>query len=442
MKRAPFATTHPHGEGEEEPLRSPLFLAVLTLSYAGACIAYALSVPFFHGTYFDELAQFSYVLHIMETGSPFVDYDRFFLFDADRMSGFTQARNYLFHPPAFYAVMAGIGEFLGQEAADKIVGLRLANVALSTLAFAVMLKVGAKLGLSFAGQFAYALFLLLNPTLTIMGGTITNSNMEMLGGALCTLGAYGVIAGKRNPATLAALYSGFALAALAKLTAGLLCGIILAWAFAVALRYEGSSFLRRRPVSIGLAIAAISIAPYAWHLIEYGSVVPRIPGWAEWNYNRWFRLGNSSLLEFPDFAAHFLTKFVAMWSPQGGFPIAWVLSLGMYLAILIGFAYSVRTMLTRPPFPTSIWIVGGGIAVLVVFCLNLATNYLWHVTHGHDISAYPRYYLPLASILAAAFATALERAPEGWPRTTAMAVVIIAGIINFPPIFFLLSSLS
>ena len=45
MKRAPFATTHPHGEGEEEPLRSPLFLAVLTLSYAGACIAYALSGP-------------------------------------------------------------------------------------------------------------------------------------------------------------------------------------------------------------------------------------------------------------------------------------------------------------------------------------------------------------------------------------------------------------
>jgi hypothetical protein len=213
---------------------------------------------------------------------------------------------------------------------------------------------------------------------------------------------------------------GFALAALAKLTAALLCGGLLAAALVALWLGQGPRALLDRRVLIAVALGLIAIVPYVALWMDYGSPAPYTAGQAAKLQSR--------LLEIPEwqeeriglarYAAHFAFSLLMLWPPlvpRTGLQILLlaVPAVGALLAAL-GVGLSLRGVRRPARDPAALFVLCGAIALGAVMAIHLGFTFERHLETGWLKGIYPRYYFPLLPVFSAACAIAATRLDLRW----------------------------
>ncbi len=380
---------------------------------------------------FDEVAHASYVAHIQHSGGAWPDLTSMRLLDPQSFQ-FTDAANYLNHPPPFYDLLAVLGPRL-EGRPQALLAHRLIDVAIAAMGFAALLGLGIAARFPRHEFYAFAVPLACIPVLVPIAGAINNDNLAFLGGAVATLGAWQLVATDRS-GWLAAALLGLIAASWAKLTGFLLIGAMLGAVIAYLLWRQRLSWSALIPIAIAFALAA---APYIIYAVQYGSPTPQTPaqiallqdgartaGWAD--------LPRKS---FPAYIVYFVIAFVADWMPALGernvlqysmlaIPVA---ALGCALA---GIALSLRRLWRRQDTALDVVVVAGTVALGATFVIHVTYSYGRHVATGWLMDAYPRYYLPLAAIVPLAGLSLL--AAVNAPRWRA---ALLAFLIAGPAVF-------
>ncbi|MGH6918430.1 MAG: hypothetical protein ACREJ0_12100 [Geminicoccaceae bacterium] len=392
------------------PLRRWYQIALLV--YAARALLVALAGPF--PMPFDEHAHLSYVLHLA-AGSPLLpDLDAMRLVDLADFDRWLDQRNHLNHPPGYYWLMAMLAQAPVSDAA-LVLGLRLANVALSTGAIAVALWMAARSGWSAAAQLSFMALVVLVPTLPVLGGIVSNDNLALLGGVLGCAGAFVLLQGERGRRPWALMAVGLLLAGLAKLTAGLLCGLLLAIVLATLIRQRGRGALSASGLCALALAAVLASAPYLALWLSHGSPAPMTEGLQALLEARLADAG-----PLPDqhlspgaYVLHFLTSLLVYWppsTPASRLELALLAApLLTLLLCLAGVVLAFRAPAGAASDPTRALVACGAIALIVLMLVHFAFAYGLHLATGWHRAVHPRYYFPALPILPAAFALLLMR---------------------------------
>jgi len=376
---------------------------------------------------FDEVAHASYVAHIQHSGDAWPDLTSMRLLDPQSFQ-FTDAANYLNHPPPFYDLLAALGPRL-EGRPQALLAYRLIDVAIAAVGFAALLGLGIAARFPRHEFYAFAVPLACIPVLVPIAGAINNDNLAFLGGAVATLGAWQLVAtGRAGWLTVALI--GLIAASWAKLTGLLLIGAMLGAVIAYLLWRQRLSWSALIPIALAFALAA---APYIIYAVQYGSPTPQTPaqiallqdgartaGWADLPHK-----------SFPAYIVYFVIAFVADWMPALGernvlqysmlaIPVA---ALGCALA---GIALSLRRLWHRHDTALDVVVVAGTVALVATFAIHVTYSYGRHVATGWLMDAYPRYYLPLAAIVPLA-GLSLLAAIEAPRWRAALLAFLIAG---------------
>jgi len=413
------------------PLRRWYQIALLV--YAARALVVAVAGPF--PIPFDEHAHLSYVLHLA-AGSPLLpDLDAMRLVDLGDFDRWLDKRNYLNHPPGFYWLMAMLAQASASDA-GLVLGLRLANVALSTGALAVAFWMAGRSGWSAAAQLSFMALVVFVPTLPVLGGIVSNDNLALLGGVVGCAGAFVLLQGERGWRPWALMAVGFLLAGLAKLTAGLLCGLLLAIVLAMLIRQRGLGGLS--PYGLcALALAAVlASVPYLAFWLSHGSPAPMTEGLQAMLEARLAETGPSPAQRLSPgaYLLHFLTSMLVYWppsTPASRLELALLAApLLTLLLCLAGVVLAFRAPSSLPLDPTRALVACGAIALLVLMLLHFAFAYGLHLETGWHRAVNPRYYFPALPILPAAFALLLMHLRSS-RRATWLAAVGIASTVGY-----------
>jgi hypothetical protein len=380
---------------------------------------------------FDEVAHASYVAHIQHSGDAWPNLTAMRLIDP-RTFQFTDAANYLNHPPPFYDLLAVLGPRL-EGRPPALLAHRLIDVAIAAIGFAALLGLGLAARFPRHEFYAFAVPLACIPVLVPIAGAVNNDNLAFLGGAVATLGAWQLVATDRASWLVIALL-GLIAASWAKLTGLLLIGPMLGAVIAYLLWRQRLSWSALMPIALVFALAA---APYIIYAVQYGSPTPQTPaqiallqdgartaGWAD--------LPRKS---FPAYIVYFVIAFVADWMPALGernvlqyamlaIPVA---ALG---CALTGIALSLRRLWRRHETALDAVVIAGTLALVATFAIHVTYSYGRHLATGWLMDAYPRYYLPLAAIVPLAGLSLLAAIDA--PRWRA---ALLAFLIAGPAIF-------
>jgi hypothetical protein len=376
---------------------------------------------------FDEVAHASYVAHIQHSGDAWPNLTAMRLIDP-RTFQFTDAANYLNHPPPFYDLLAVLGPRL-EGRPPALLAHRLIDVAIAAIGFAALLGLGLAARFPRHEFYAFAVPLACIPVLVPIAGAVNNDNLAFLGGAVATLGAWQLVATDRASWLVIALL-GLIAASWAKLTGLLLIGPMLGAVIAYLLWRQRLSWSALMPIALVFALAA---APYIIYAVQYGSPTPQTPaqiallqdgartaGWAD--------LPRKS---FPAYIVYFVIAFVADWMPALGernvlqyamlaIPVA---ALG---CALTGIALSLRRLWRRHETALDAVVIAGTLALVATFATHVTYSYSRHLATGWLMDAYPRYYLPLAAIVPLA-GLSLLAAVEAPRWRAALLAFLIAG---------------
>jgi hypothetical protein len=376
---------------------------------------------------FDEVAHASYVAHIQHSGDAWPNLTAMRLIDP-RTFQFTDAANYLNHPPPFYDLLAVLGPRL-EGRPPALLAHRLIDVAIAAIGFAALLGLGLAARFPRHEFYAFAVPLACIPVLVPIAGAVNNDNLAFLGGAVATLGAWQLVATDRASWLVIALL-GLIAASWAKLTGLLLIGPMLGAVIAYLLWRQRLSWSALMPIALVFALAA---APYIIYAVQYGSPTPQTPaqiallqdgartaGWAD--------LPRKS---FPAYIVYFVIAFVADWMPALGernvlqyamlaIPVA---ALG---CALTGIALSLRRLWRRHETALDAVVIAGTLALVATFAIHVTYSYGRHLATGWLMDAYPRYYLPLAAIVPLA-GLSLLAAVEAPRWRAALLAFLIAG---------------
>jgi hypothetical protein len=376
---------------------------------------------------FDEVAHASYVAHIQHSGDAWPNLTAMRLIDP-RTFQFTDAANYLNHPPPFYDLLAVLGPRL-EGRPPALLAHRLIDVAIAAIGFAALLGLGLAARFPRHEFYAFAVPLACIPVLVPIAGAVNNDNLAFLGGAVATLGAWQLVATDRASWLVIALL-GLIAASWAKLTGLLLIGPMLGAVIAYLLWRQRLSWSALMPIALAFALAA---APYIIYAVQYGSPTPQTPaqialledgartaGWAD--------LPRKS---FPAYIVYFVIAFVADWMPALGernvlqysmlaIPVA---ALG---CALTGIALSLRRLWRRDETALDVVVIAGTLALVSTFAIHVTYSYGRHLATGWLMDAYPRYYLPLAAIVPLA-GLSLLAAVEAPRWRAALLAFLIAG---------------
>ena len=392
--------------------RRIVYATTLLIAYLAGTLLFATNTPF--PTEFDELAHLSYIKAMAEAPALFARHDRLKLLDADRLSSWSNERNYLSHPTAYYLMMSPlIGDEIDQS---DITVLRLTNIAIgmtAILAVFVALMVRVKSDAAFV---AGASLMALCPMASVVNASIGNDALTLPAGALALLGSLRLIG--KGPGPVTAVLAGLALAVagLAKLNAGLLIGVFLLTVHIVALRNQ--PWREARWIGHVLIVALFGlagIAPYLVNLLRFGSVihvdvgfhVAQIPGPEPW------------LL--PQYAMWFVQALGDTWS---AYEPADFFEFGQ-LILLLGLS----VLACRSVVPPALrWTACGALAaVVIVLPIHLGFAYDLHVETLHLSAAQSRYYLALVPVLTFAAAVGLDSISRvGLQQVMASLTVVIS----------------
>lgn len=393
-----------------------LYLIALVI-FAGRCLMVAVFGGFPNP--FDELAHVSLVRHLAEHGGFFPPFADLRMLDPLDPAAWTPALNYLNHPSPYYLVMSWLALPLLGSPDALVLGLRLANSALAVSGMAVVLWLGRQAGWSSAAQVTFVALVVANPTLPVLGGIVTNDNLAFFGGALCCAGVFGLLQGRRSGGVWLLIALGFALASVAKLTAALLCGALLAFALARCATRGGLAALRSPAPIAALVICVLGALPYLAFAVEYGSPAPLTEGQAAMLAER--------LAELPEwrdqryglaaYLGHFAQSLLVYWPPappETHLEIALLAAPAACLVIgWLGIAQAARAMGRGESDAMAAFVVYGALAIGLVILVHIGFTFQRHLETGWLRGVYPRYYFPLLPVLPAACAWLISSRRSG-----------------------------
>lgn len=417
-------------------LRPPYRVIVVGMvaAYAYLCFIALMEVPF--PNTFDELGHFSYVLHVAESAGWWIDFDAFYMFDVVDFSGFTDRPNYINHPPAYYMLMSVLSAASSASAQQDIVTLRSINAALSTLGIVVAFALARRMKWEANVFCAFGTILILAPPLPIIGAAVNNDNLGLLGGSLCVLGAYRLLAGDRGAGAWVPFTLGLVLAVAAKLTSAALCGLFSLFVMGIVATRDGPRFWRSVwPWAFG-GLGLLSALPYLFFAIEFGSPYPNTPGQSA----VMVALAKANPV-WPDrmppleFLTYFWSAFAKNWMATSG-RSAWEhATIVVPLVSLFLTAYAVvvggRGLVGGRRHPVEALVFSGGLAMLTMALVHSAYAYRLYTTTGLALGAYPRYYFPLWAIVPAACGHVISTIDEGRKRAILAYVLIGANLVYY-----------
>jgi hypothetical protein len=406
---------------------------VALIVFAGRCLMVAWFGHFPNA--YDEHAHFSYALHVLQTGDIAPSLDELRLTDPTSPARWSDERNYLNHPSPYYVLLAWAARPFDLSAAGLIRAWRLLGVALATLGVALILRLAREAGWSAPAQAAFVAMIALNPTLPVLGGIVSNDNLAIVGGALTCLGVFRLLAGARSGGVWVTVAAGVLTASLAKLTAALLCGLLLAFALARLIAGAGLAALRSWQAWLCLSAAALGAMPYLALIIEHGSPAPYTAGQAAILASRLAEMPEwqTSRLGFWPFVAHFWQSLLVYWPPVTPASSAQIVllalpasCLGLSLIAALGALRAVAA--GRGDDPTACLVACGVLAMAVMLMVHLGFTFARHQDTGWLRGVYPRYYFPLLAVLPAACAWLIERCQDETHRRALGGVVIAATV--------------
>jgi hypothetical protein len=392
--------------------RPPIGLDPLSWSaliiFAGQCLTVALfgEFPF----PFDEHAHFSYAWHVLQTGEILPSLDDLRLIDAGSLARWSDDSNYVNHPSAYYVLMAWAAASFGLSPDQLVLPWRLLNVALAVGGLALVLRLGQEAGWSAPAHAAFIVLIAFNPTLPVLGGIISNDNLAFFGGSLCCLGSFRLLSGYCTRAVWLTAGSGLLIAAFAKLTAALLCGLLLGCALAWLVAARGFVELRRWPAVFCLILCCLTLVPYLPFLLQYGSPAPFTAGQAAKFASRLAELPQwqGERLGLSAYVLHFLGSLLVYWPPITPVSRAQTTLLALpatcLILSLVGVLGAVVATRRRATDPTARFVICGVIAMTAMLAVHLEFTFARHQETGWLRGVYPRYYFPLLPILPAACA--------------------------------------
>lgn len=408
---------------------------IALIVFAGRCLMVAWFGHFPNA--YDEHAHFSYALHVLQTSEVAPSLDDLRLTDPSAPARWSEQRNYLNHPSPYYVLMAWAARPFDLSAPGLIRLWRLFGAALAALGLALMLRLGREAGWSAPAQTAFVTLIALNPTLPVLGGIISNDNLALVGGALTCLGVFRLLAGARSGGVWMTAAAGVLIASVAKLTAALLCGLLLAFALAWLIAGSGLAVIRSWQAWLCLSAAALGAGPYLALIIEHGSPAPFTAGQAAILASRLAEMPEwqSSRLGFWPYVAHFWQSLLVYWPPVTPANSAQVAllalpatCLGLSLIAALGAMRAVAA--GRGDDPTACFVACGTLAMAVMLMVHLGFTFARHQDTGWLRGVYPRYYFPLLAVLPAACAWLIERC-RGEAHRRALAGVVIATTVGY-----------
>ena len=428
---AATCTPSPHA-GPAPAVLDCLFWTVLSF-FVLQCLGFAWFGDFPNP--YDEAAHFSFALHVLQTGDLLPAFADLRLVDPEAITVWTDRPNYLNHPSGYYALMAAAAAPFELSPADLIRFWRLLNVALAALVVALILRLGRDAGWSTPAQVAFAVLVALNPALPVLGSIVNNDNLAFLGGALTCLGAFRLLSGRRSAGVWMTAAAGVLLAGLAKLTAALLCGLLLAGTLIWLIRSEGPGVLRSASAMLCLVVAALGLAPYLWFLLHHGSPAPFTAGQAGILESRLAEITawRDSRLDFWPYVGHFAQSLLVYWSPVTPIRPPQIALLALPAIVLgasaIGILAALRRAWRGMEDPTARFVIGGVAALASMAAVHLEFTFARHQETGWLRGVYPRYYFPLLAVLPAACAWLVERGRPS--RRWVLAGVLIAATVIY-----------
>lgn len=312
---------------------------LLPVIAANLCIIIFIAIIYPFPSMFDELGHVSVVRAQFEHPDLFADTRNYMLVRAEDITRWSGNANYINHPAFYYL---GIAPLLGFD--HQVLALRFANVAMSMLAFAILLTAGVRFFGAVADRVMFAIIVASFPKTALTGGMVNNDNLAMVAAALVFSGLTNSVGGGLMVA------GGLALAGWTKLTAL----IALATVVGVKALLDYKCGLFRRDNWLALGGLVIGSLPYLvsfartgklFHVnvAVFGTPPQSRPDWELFEYMR-----------------EFFLQFVAKWpAAEASLPLAigtLLILLPLFLAAIgivkdqrvrsIGIAYFAATFVT------------------------------------------------------------------------------------------------
>lgn len=356
----------------------PLFPVIA----ANLCIIIFIAIIHPFPSMFDELGHVSVVRAQFEHPDLFADTRNYMLVRAEDITRWSGNANYINHPAFYYL---GIAPLLGFD--HQVLALRFANVAMSMLAFAILLTTGVRFFGAVADRVMFAIIVASFPKTALTGGMVNNDNLAMVAAALVFSGLTNSVGGGLMVAC------GLALAGWTKLTAL----IALATVVGVKALLDYKCGLFRRDNWLALGGLVIGSLPYLVSFARTGKlfhVNAAVFGTPPQFKPDW---------HFFDYMREFFLQFIAKWpAAEASLPLA--IGTVLILAPLIFAAIGT----VKDPRARNI-----GIAYFVATFVTLALHFIfgWQSFKSiGDLSiSQTRYYNVLWPGLALAGAAAISQ---------------------------------
>jgi hypothetical protein len=156
----------PHAEHHGDS--TPHLAACVTLFAAGALFSlWFASFP----SQYDELQHLSFIAALRDAPTLFPHYGSYRVL-TENLRAWSDARNYIAHPPLYYLLLAPFG--------DNAALLRAMNLAMATAGFALCAQAGMRLLATAPQRWAYLLLLLAFSKPALIAGMINNDNLVLL----------------------------------------------------------------------------------------------------------------------------------------------------------------------------------------------------------------------------------------------------------------------
>lgn len=271
--------------------------AMFFLVYLATALILAFTWP---GGGIDETAHLSFIMAESANPQLFPRYEALPMLAEGSLATFGDGVNYLNHPSFYYLLLS---LFVVPELAPEtqMLVFRLVNMAISAAAVVLLFALSARLFTRYREHFVFAAVIVLTPKVGGTSGLISNDNLALLASALTFLGFVALHRREATARTATLLGAGFALAALSKLTAGLMLGLVILFGHLRQWRRFAAPD-RALLGYLGLLLVFVlnGLSPYLANLAHYGSPI---------YVDREFLAGHEDSLVYRDDAGrHFLSS--------------------------------------------------------------------------------------------------------------------------------------
>ena len=382
------------------------FLVPLLIHLAGSTWI-ALAVPF--PSVIDELEHLSFIRAMAVAPSLFPDHSRLLVLKRD-LSGFGAEQNYLNHPPPYYLAMAALDRpELGPETSVK--HMRLIDVALSTVAIAIILLAGAVALPDAASGLVFGLVLILFPKLPVVSGLINNDDFGLMATAITFAGLLWLLR-TENMAAAVLVGLGVALAGWTKLTAAVMLGSAAFICIFMGVRH--GRLRSPRLIAAACVVAAAGTIPTLYNLATLGR-----PLYVNLAVNA-IPVDQRPALSFLDYFGLFFQQFAFKWPAfEPGTLLQALTPLVVLVLAGLGIRRSWHSEPVPPPkTPARIVATGFVFALLPSLLIHVVYGYQAFLANGDLTVAQTRYYYALwpgfALALALLFTTLTPRPVRTW----------------------------